>query len=698
MNESRFLCQILAKEDSDEAEILIYDDIGASWFGDGVTAKQFIRDISSLEASMITVRINSGGGDVFEGLAIHNAIKRHKAAVVVEIDALAASIASIIALAGDEVRMADNAFFMIHDPSGLEWGTAEDMRAMAELLDKVGGSLANVYAEKTGKSVEEMQALMRAETWFDADEAKEIGFVDTVTKGKKMAARADLSSFQNTPKALRAAMADAEKTVPAAVGGTAPADPTPPTQPAPAAKGETVENNTAAHQTGAEAERERSSKIRALVREYGGITNIDQAKIDGWLDSPDTSPDDVRAAILANIKASHAEKPVVTARVGAPRAEDDPRAGFQSPQDFLLSVMKNSRAQAREQVRDERLQMLTTTDADDNGAEALAFMLPRAFAPKSIRAAAGSDEQGNYADTYGGFLKPTQMLPGLLSVEFEGDPTAGLTRMLPMAAPVVKINARTDKNHTTSVSGGLTFTRTPETAGATTSRTAIEQITMEASPLVGAAYATEQVMTDSPVSFVALLSSGFRAQRGAHILNEKIRGGGGNEYLGILNSPAKVTVAKETGQAADTINYDNVLNMRASSWGYSGAVWLANHDCLPQLAKMSLAVGTGGAPVFFPGSVGERPDMLLGRPIIYSEYMNTVGDAGDIALVNWGEYLEGSYQPLRQDESIHVRFMNLERAFRFYERNCGAPWWRSALTPNKGANSLSPIVTLAERA
>lgn len=693
---AHFRCQIKASTKKDEAEILIYDEIGKSFFGDGVDAKQLVQDLAGLTAKKLRVRINSAGGSVFDGLAIYNALREHDAQVVTHVEGVAASIASVIALAGDEVKMADNALFMIHNPHGFQGGNAADMREFADLLDKVGGSLAGIYAEHSGQDIDEIHALMDAETWFTAEEAKAAGFVTAITKGKKIEARADLSAFKNVPAALKAEAPVVPAVIPDepkpnADGDAATDATTVPAQPAPVANGVTPMSDQD-KATLLAAERARVKAIRAI----GQTHNVEQKLIDQWIDG-EKNVDEVRGLVLEQIKAKAEDAPKTSARVGAPRADKDPKAGFESHTDYLLAVMKNSRAQSKDQVKDERLQMLATADEAEDGAEALAFMLPRGFAPRDIRAAVGSDEQGNYADTYGGFLKPTQVQPGLMQVAFEGDPTAGLTTMLPMAAPVVKINARTDKNHSTSVSGGLTFTRTAETVAATPSRMAIEQITMEAQNLVGAAYATEQVLTDSPVSFAALLSAGFSAQRAAHILNEKIRGLGGNEYLGILNSPAKVEISKETNQPADTIAYVNVLKMRARTWGYGSAVWLANHDCLPELAQMSLAVGTGGAPVFVPGSFGATPDTLLGRPIIYSEYMNTLGDAGDIACVNWSQYLEGIYQPMRSDESIHVRFLNLERTFRFYERNCGAPWWRSALTPAKGSNTLSPIVTLQAR-
>lgn len=437
------------------------------------------------------------------------------------------------------------------------------------------------------------------------------------------------------------------------------------------------------------SEKTRMGQIRSIAKTH----SIDAATVDKWV-SDGLTVDQVNKSILELIQAKAAAAPSVRSTVAEPRAAKDPRAGFESHTDFLAAVLASAGAGSRASVKDGRLRPLAVADEEGPG---MAFMLPRGFAPRSIRAAVGSDEQGNYADTYGGFLKPVQVQPGLLQLAFEGDPTEGLTTKVPMAAPIVKWNARVDKNHASSVSGGLTFTRTPETAAATPSRVAFEQITLEAQMLVGAAYATEQVMADSPISFAAMLATGFDAQRAAHMLNEKIRGLGGSEYTGVLGAPCEVHVAKETNQVADSIVYDNVLKMRARCWGYGQAVWLANHDALPQLAKMSLAIGTGGSAVFVPGQFGSTPDMLLGRPILFTEFAATLGDYGDFFLVNWSQYLEGIFQPMRSDESIHVRFLNLERTFRFYERNCGAPWWRSALTPAKGSNTLSPIVSLNER-
>lgn len=397
-----------------------------------------------------------------------------------------------------------------------------------------------------------------------------------------------------------------------------------------------------------------------------------------------------------------ADREVPKARDLKERVEDDPRKGFRSPREFLLAAMDNAGYRDRGDVA-ENLRPLAVFDKEDRQAAGeVAFMLPEGFTPASLKAAAGSDEQGGYQDRYGGFAVPTSVASGMLQLGAEADPSAGRTQSIPMSTPTVELLARTDKNHSTSVSGGFTVTRRPETVAGSSSRMEMEKVTLKASSLFGLAYATEEILADSAISFAAIIDGGFRSQFAHHMLSEKLRGLGGSEYEGILNADCKVEVAKESGQAADTIKAENVIKMRARCWGYGDAIWIANHDTYPQLIQAAVvvegSVGGGLVNVYQPSLQSDRPDMLLGRPIFYSEYPSTLGDAGDIILVNWSQYLEGLYQPLQSAESVHVRFVNHERTFKFWLRNAGAPWWRSALTTHKGANTLSPIVTLAARA
>jgi ATP-dependent Clp endopeptidase proteolytic subunit ClpP len=190
------------------AEIVIYDEIGAF----GIPAKAFLDELKALgPVAELTLRINSPGGSVFDGVAIYNALKRHQARVTVWVDGIAASIASMIAMAGDEVVMPENAMLVLHDPSGLVAGTAADMRATADALDKMAAGMVAAYRDKSGAGDAEIEALMAAETWLSAEEAVELGLADRVEAPVRMAAHFDLSRFRNPPPQLAALAATAQE-------------------------------------------------------------------------------------------------------------------------------------------------------------------------------------------------------------------------------------------------------------------------------------------------------------------------------------------------------------------------------------------------------------------------------------------------------------------------------------------------------
>jgi len=196
---------------SDRAEIWIYEEIGEDWFtGGGITAKNFQKELAGIKAGQIDLHINSPGGLVFDGITIYNLLKQHPANVTTYIDGLAASIASVIALAGDKVVMAENALFMVHQPFGMVAGNATDMRDFADKLDKVGGAISQTYLSKTGKTDEEIKTLLDAETWMTADEALEMGFIDEISGEVDMAACARFvpamqkAKFQHIPKGIAA--------------------------------------------------------------------------------------------------------------------------------------------------------------------------------------------------------------------------------------------------------------------------------------------------------------------------------------------------------------------------------------------------------------------------------------------------------------------------------------------------------------
>lgn len=170
-----------------DTEVWIYDEIGF-W---GVSASDFAQDLRDIDSDSITLRLNSPGGEVYDGIAIMNALLEHKAAVTVKVDALAASIASVIAMAGDTVIMGAHAEFMIHDASTIGIGNAQDMRDVADMLDRVSDNIAQVYSERAGGTPADWRKQMLAETWFSAEEAVKAGLADKVSDPPKLRKGAD---------------------------------------------------------------------------------------------------------------------------------------------------------------------------------------------------------------------------------------------------------------------------------------------------------------------------------------------------------------------------------------------------------------------------------------------------------------------------------------------------------------------------
>lgn len=185
----------------DMAEISIYQEIGESWFEESVTAKKFIKELKNIDAGIINLHINSPGGSVFDGLAIYNALKAHSAKIIVKIDGLAASIASVIAMAGDVIEMPKNTMMMIHDPSCFVGGSSSDMRKMANALDKIKTGIISTYQDKTGLAEDELAGLMAEETWFTAQEAINKGLADEMTAlvPVQLCAGMDKYNFKNMP-------------------------------------------------------------------------------------------------------------------------------------------------------------------------------------------------------------------------------------------------------------------------------------------------------------------------------------------------------------------------------------------------------------------------------------------------------------------------------------------------------------------
>lgn len=205
------------------ADVFIYDEIGYM----GVTASDFAREIAALDVDTIHLKINSPGGECFDGIAIHNAIKNHPATVNVTVDALAASAASFIAMAGDTVHMARGSQMMIHNAHGLIIGDEDDAEALTARLRTIGDTVASFYSERAGGDIAQWRAVMKAETWYTGEEAVAAGLADTFDDPPKAAAKTpapmwDLSFFTY---AGRAAAPDPAPITPAPAVDSRPEDP-----------------------------------------------------------------------------------------------------------------------------------------------------------------------------------------------------------------------------------------------------------------------------------------------------------------------------------------------------------------------------------------------------------------------------------------------------------------------------------------
>jgi ATP-dependent Clp endopeptidase proteolytic subunit ClpP len=255
--------QIKAKTDKPKAaDVSIYDEIGM-W---GVSASAFMRDLKSMgELDEINLSIHSPGGDVLDGWAIYNALKNNKAKVTARVEGLAASMASVILMAADEIEIPENAYVMIHNPWGVAIGDAEELRDTAELLDKLGNGLVNAYASRTGNDEDEIREMMSAETWMDGKEAVERGFADTLLNGVALSARAfDTRKFRMTPNAIHANSESPEQ--------VAPVEETPITAPVESQAPVEAEVETAVEETPAVTETETAPQASLIQRAIAALT------------------------------------------------------------------------------------------------------------------------------------------------------------------------------------------------------------------------------------------------------------------------------------------------------------------------------------------------------------------------------------------------------------------------------------------
>jgi len=357
------------------------------------------------------------------------------------------------------------------------------------------------------------------------------------------------------------------------------------------------------------------------------------------------------------------------------RVLEDPRCGFARYDDFALAVKK----------------------ACDVGNGPVHNNL------RIMQAAYG---QNTEVGADGGFLIPPEYSNRILERAQAVAPVIEQCDKLTLKGNSVMINGMIDhdKSSTTYRYGGVIVYWVGEADQITRSNLKFRQVRIALNKLAALSYVTEEEMEDVTNFGSRLLEKQSVAI--ADELTEAIMFGSGvGKPLGAFNGTAPcVSVAKETGQAADTIVAENIINMNSVivSGSRGRGNWYFNGECLPELEVMAIAVGTGGIPAFWPagGLASESPARIKGRPAFETEHCEALGDAGDIVFADWGQYLLGMKGTVKTAMSIHLRFDYDETAFKSTFRVDGRPAWATNLKPRKGAAArrVSPFVKLAERA
>jgi HK97 family phage major capsid protein len=361
-----------------------------------------------------------------------------------------------------------------------------------------------------------------------------------------------------------------------------------------------------------------------------------------------------------------------TVEVGEDNLSKDPKGGFKSLGDFAYAL----------------------------------YTEKKNFDPRLKAWEDASKSLGVIAPESGGYLVPSEFSIALISEAIEASALLSGMRNIPMQTGMIKLPYVRGFNQSGGlVYGGIKWYWVAEGDQGTESEPKVAEFNMTLHDLMGLCTVNRNLMTDSPVSIGALLQAGFASGLNAMLNDAVIRGTGAGQPLGILNSPALITVDKESAQVADTIIPENLANMFSRIYRGNGATikWLINQDCFPQLYLMSVAVGTGGAPIWIPGdSAAGRPnDTLLGYPVEYFDHCSTLGDLGDIILVNLSQYWLGTKAGMdspRFESSIHLYFDYNKEAFSWNYRVDGRSPWPQAFKPPQSPKTRSPFVTLAARA
>jgi HK97 family phage major capsid protein len=318
-------------------------------------------------------------------------------------------------------------------------------------------------------------------------------------------------------------------------------------------------------------------------------------------------------------------------------------------------------------------------------------------------AASGANEA---IGSEGGFLLETDFIQGMQDAMMAETQVANRIRKIPISSNTNRLRAL-GIDETSRVNGsrwgGVLAYWTAEADTVTANKPKFREIDIKLEKLMALCYITDELLQDAS-ALETIVRQAYADEISFKLDDAIINGTGVGQPLGILNAPALISVAKEAGQAADTILYENVLKMwtRMPARFRKNAVWYINQEDEPQLYSMYMVIGTGGVPVYLPASAasGGQYSTLFNRPVIPIEQCQKLGDKGDIILVDPTQYIGIDKDNIQSDVSIHVRFVYDESLFRFIYRFNGAPYRSAAITPYKGNDgfTLSPYITLDARA
>ncbi len=299
----------------------------------------------------------------------------------------------------------------------------------------------------------------------------------------------------------------------------------------------------------------------------------------------------------------------------------------------------------------------------------------------------------------GGFLVPETLRSQLLQIALEMSVVRSRATVVPMETARVPFPTIDMTTNAGSVFGGMIGYWGEEAALLSESAAKFARIVLDAKKLTGFSMVPNELLTDSIISFAALIESLWPRALAWYEDLAFTSGTGVGEPLGYLGNPASVAVAAESGQGAATVLYENIVKMysRMLPASLSQAVWVCSPDVFPQLMTMALSVGTGGSAIMVVNAAGPAPMTIFGRPLIITEKAKQLGVQGDIAFVDLSYYLVGDRQQMTAATSTEYRFANDQTAFRIIQRVDGQPWIKSAVTPQNGGSTLSPFVELAAR-